>query len=269
MPKVNDIKAYWKEIATKAGLGEDELKQVTGVLDNDKFAKAFSDGFKPLPDYSHDLDDVRARAKAEKDQEYKEWYEKEQQKYNDYLQGLDELKWYRQAYPRNNNDSNHSNGEPKPLSQDEIDKLVDAKLKTVLNETLTRRDSAVLDLLDVREFHMNKFKSPLDVKAFESAWKEHPEWGGSLKIAYKSFVEPEVKKIEEAEWTTKMEQRYQEGIRDGFSRKAVPTDHQPKTFSPLFDRKEDVSKMTESDQERHSREAFFEGLREPSKTAAS
>src|SRR6266566_1001179 len=177
MPKVNDIKAYWKEIATKAGLGEDELKQVTGVLDNDKFAKAFSDGFKPLPDYSHDLDDVRARAKAEKDQEYKEWYEKEQQKYNDYLQGLDELKWYRQAYPRQNNDSNHQNGEPKPLSQDEIDKLVDAKLKTVLNETLTRRDSAVLDLLDVREFHMNKFKSPLDVKAFESAWKEHPEWG--------------------------------------------------------------------------------------------
>jgi len=265
MPKVNDVKAYWREIAAKAGLGDDELKQVATVLDNEKFAKAFTEGFKPLPDYSHDLDEVRARAKADKDAEYKDWFDKEQKKYDEYMKGLAELDAYRKN-GNNPNPSGNSSGD-KQWTQDDIDKLMDAKLNTVLNETLARRDSAVLDLLEVREFHMQKFQKPLDVKAFESAWKEHPEWGGSLKLAYKSFVEPDVRKAEEVEWTAKAEARYQEGVRDGFSRRALPTDHQPKIFSPMFDRKDDVSKMSPDEQERHSREAFFQGLTETKPSA--
>lgn len=262
MPKVNDLKAYYRDIAAKAGLSEDEQKQALALMDNDKFARAFSDGFKPLPDYSHDLDDVRTKAKADKDAEYQDWFAKEQQKYNEFVKGLDELDWYRKTYPRNGSEDPNGKG---TLTQNDIDKLVDAKLATVLNETLSRRDSAVLDLLDVREFHMGKFKQPLDVKAFEAAWKEHPEWGGSLRQAYKSFVEPEVQKANEAEWKAKADARYEEGVRDGFTRRQIPTDHQPKIFSPLYDRKEDVSKMTDNEQDRHSRESFFEGLREGNK----
>lgn len=269
MPKVNDIKAYWKEIATKAGLQGDDLQKVTSVIDNDQFAKVFSEGFKPLPDYSHDMDDVRSRTKAEKDQEYKEWYDKEKVKYNEFVDGLNELDWYRKTYPRNNETEKSGNSPGnKPMTQEDIDKLVDAKLQTTLNDVLTRRDSAVLDLLEVREFHMGKFKKPLDVKSFESAWKEHPEWGGSLKVAYKSFVEPDVRKAEEEEWTAKAEKRYQEGVRDGYTRKSMPTDSQPKTFSPMFERNESVDKMSESEQERHSREAFFDGLRDSDKQPA-
>jgi len=265
MPKVNDIKAYWREIAGKAGLEGEDLQKVASVIENDKFAKAFSDSFKPLPDYSHDLDEVRNRTKAEKDQEYQNWYNEERQKYEQFVNGLNELEWYRKTYPKGSNDN--PSGKNTGMTQEDIDKLLDAKLQHTLNDVLTRRDSAVLDLLEVREFHMNKFKKSLDVKAFESAWKDHPEWGGSLKQAYKSFVEPEVRQAEEAEWNAKLEQKYQEGIRDGFSRKAVPTDHQSKMFSPLFDRSEDVSKMSEDAQERHSREAFFQGLMSDSKSA--
>ncbi len=260
MPKVNDIKAYTREVFTKAGLGDDVLKQVLGAFDDDKALKAFTDNFKPLPDYSHDLDDVRAKTKAEKDKEYKDWYDGEMQKYDAYSAGLSELEEYRKRF-RSANPGN-SPGEGSGMTQDEINKLVDAKLQTTLSETLSRRDAAVLDLLEVREFHMSKFKSSLDVKTFESQWKEHPEWGGSLKQAYKSFIEPEVRKTEEAEWTKKIEDRYQEGLRDGVSRKQLPTDYQPKTFSPMFDRKEDVAKLGDAEQERHSREAFFEGLRD-------
>ena len=267
MPKVSDIKAYWKDIATKAGLDEAKLKQVTEVMDDDKFAKAFTDHFKPLPDYSHDLDDVRNKAKLEKDAEYKDWFDKEQTKYNEYLASLQELEGYRKQFP-NNNQQKPPNGEGVTMTQEQIDKLMDAKLQTTLNDVLGRRDSAVLDLLEVREFHMEKFKKSLDVKSFESAWKEHPEWGGQLKQAYKNFVEPDVKKAEEADWNAKIEAKYQEGIRDGYTRKQLPTDHQSKTFSPIFDRKDDIGKLTEGDQERHSREAFFEGLREPSKQAS-
>lgn len=262
MPKVSDIKAYTRDVFAKAGLGDEATKQVLAAMEDDKFQKAFTDHFKPLPDYSHDLDDVRNRTKVEKDQEYREWFDKEQLKYSEYQASLDELQGYRQKFPNN---QPPPKGDAPAMTQEQIDKLVEAKLTTTLNDVLGRRDSAVLDLLEVREFHMQKFKSPMDVKSFETAWKEHPEWGGSLKQAYKSFVEPEVKKAEEADWNAKIEAKYQEGIRDGYSRKAVPTDHQSKTFSPFFDRKEDVAKLGEQDQEKHSREAFFEGLREPSK----
>lgn len=266
MPKVQDVKAYTKDVFTKAGLGDEVLQKVLGAFDDEKALKAFTDNFKPLPDYSHDMDDVRNKTKAEKDQEYAEWFDKENKKYSEYLASLNELEGYRKQFPNNRTDNTPV--ESKGMTQAEIDKLVDAKLQTTLNDVLGRRDSAVLDLLDVREFHMNRFKQPMDVKAFEAAWKEHPEWGGSLKQAYKSFVEPEVKKAEEADWNAKIEAKYQEGIRDGFSRKQMPTDHQSKMFSPMFDRKEEVGKLSEGDQERHSREAFFEGLREPQKQTA-
>src|SRR5262252_3860872 len=102
MPKVNDIKAYWKEVANKAGLSEDEMKTVAGVLDNDKIAKAFNDGFKPLPDYSHDLDDVRNRTKVEGDQSAKDavqkYYESQKANFDEYLRVIDGYKKYQELY---------------------------------------------------------------------------------------------------------------------------------------------------------------------------
>jgi hypothetical protein len=275
MPKINDYKAYARDAFAKAGLGDDVLKQVLGAFDDEKTLKAFTDHFKPLPDYSHDMDDVRNRTKTEKDQEYQEWYQKEQQKYNEYVQALNELQYYRQAFNQAQPGTQAqpgfqtgtiTNNIPTPnhqpqMTQQDMEKLMDARLQTVLSDTLSRRDNAVLDLLDVREQHMNTFKKSLDVKAFENAWREHPEWGGSLRQAYKSFVEPDMEKAREAEWAAKLDQKYQEGIRDGFSRRQLPTDNTSKIFSPFFDRKEDVAKMDEAAQERHSREAFFDELR--------
>src|SRR5215471_824980 len=113
MPKVNDIKAYWKEVANKAGLSEDEMKTVAGVLDNDKFAKAFNDGFKPLPDYSHDLDDVRNRTKAEGEQGAKDavqkYYESQKANFDEYLRVIDGYKKYQELYGEINNPNPSSN----------------------------------------------------------------------------------------------------------------------------------------------------------------
>lgn len=268
MPKVNDIKAYWREIAAKAGLEGEDLQKVTAVIDNDKFAKTFSESFKPLPDYSHDLDDVRAKTKVEKDAEYKAWHEQELQKYNMYTQGLSELENYRRLYGGPNTTTTVSEIPRTGMTQEEIDKLMDAKMNAALEERLARRDSAVLDLLEIRESHMNTFKTSLDTKKFETEWKNHPEWGGSLKMAYEQFVKPEVRKAEEAEWQKKVEAARQEGIRDGYTRRSLPADSNPKQFSPFFDRKEDVLKMTDNEQEKHSKEAFFEGFRESLKSQA-
>jgi hypothetical protein len=265
MPKVTDIKAYWRETATKAGLTAEKVKQVEELFDDPNALKAFTDGFKPLPDYSHDLDDVRTKTTAAVDAKHQKIYEENLAKYNEYVAGLDKLKKYEEVYGpldvQHPPDPNLNRG-GKTLTQEEIDKLVETKLTTVLNDTLARRDSAVLDLLEVREFHMEKFKKSLDVKAFEAAWKEHPEWGGSLKQAYKSFVEPEIEKTREADIEARIKAAREEGIRDGYSRRALPTDSAAKEFSPMFDRKAEIDKMDEAAQERHSREAFFAGLTE-------
>jgi hypothetical protein len=254
MPKVQDIKAYWREIAAKAGLSGDDLKQVEGVLENDKFAKAFTDNFKPLPDYSQALDEVRDKAKADKDAEYATWFNGEQQKYQEYVNSLAELQRLRGLQ------SGNPSGEGTQMTQADIDKLVDAKLQASLESVLSRRDQAYLSFRDADFDHMKRFNKPMDRVAFESAWKQNPTWGGDLYHAYEKWIQPEVDKQRETEFNTKLEARYQEGIRDGFSRRQVPTDHQSKEFSPFFDRKEDVAKLGDREQEQHSRSAFFAGL---------
>lgn len=271
MPKVTDIKKYWRDTAAKSGLDEDSIKQVETLFDTKPEAlKAFTDGFMPLPNYSHDLDDVRTKTKADKDKEYADWFAKEQQKYGEFVAGIDKLKKYEEIYgalditnPPNPNDNPNRVG-PKAMTQEEIDKLVETKLSTVL----AHRDTTVVELMEVREFHMEKFKKSLDTKAFEAAWKEHPEWGGSLKSAYEKFVAPDIKVIEVADVDRRIKEAREEGLRDGYSRRSLPTDTANKEFSPLFDRKADIDKMTGSEQESHSRNAFFDGLREGNKQPA-
>lgn len=271
MPKVTDYKAYFKEIATKAGLKDDVIQQVIG---DDNAFKAFTDGFKPLPDYSHDLDDVRNRTKTEtqqaKDAEYADWYKKEQTKYGEFVSVVDQYKKYKEVYgdldPNFQPSLDPANPNPvrgKVMTQEEIKQL----MATELNETLTRRDNAYLTFLDLREQHLATFGKPLDRKAFETAYKDHPEWG-DLQSAYNSWTGPEMDKIREAKSKAEADRRYEEGVRDGFSRRAVPADSQPKTFSPLFDQKAEVTKLSEREQESHSRSAFFEGLRESNKQPA-
>lgn len=256
MPKVNDLKAYWKELAGKNGINEETLKPFMEALENENVRKAFESGFKPLPDYSHDLDAVRERTKQEKDAEYDDWFKKEQAKYNVYVDAEKRLGEYEKKFGKI--DSSDPPPEFKGMTKEEIAQLLDERLQS----TLSRRDSAYMDLLEIREEHLSAFKKPLDIKAFETAWKEHPEWGSSMKAAHKFFVEPDMEKVRETEVTSRLQQKYDEGVRDGFSRRSLPADSASKTFSPMFDRKEDVAKLGEREQETHSRNAFFDGLRE-------
>lgn len=261
MPKVNDIQAYWKELATKNGIDEETLKPLMEALGKDSVRKAMTEGFKPLPDYSHDLDEVRDKATRDTDAKYADWHQKELAKYNEYVQATELLKKYEAKHGKleeGDKTVRNNEGIPVGLSKEDVAKLLDERM----NETLSRRDSAYMDLLEIRETHLGTFKKPLDVKAFEKEWKEHPEWGNSMKQAYREFTEPEMAKVRETEFTSKLQQKYDEGVRDGFSRRSLPTDSTSKTFSPMFDRKEEVAKMGEREQETHSRQAFFDGLRD-------
>jgi hypothetical protein len=260
MPKVADLKAYYRDLATKAGLGEEEIKQVMGAMENEKFAKVFTENFKPLPDYSHDLDEVRTKAKADKDKEYADWYQKELDVYNANLAGIEKLKAYEAKYGKldANQEREFINREGNMLTKEDIEKLK-SQWETEMTTKLANRDTAYLEYAEAREDYMTRFKKPLDRSAFEAAYKEHPEWG-TVGNAYKNFIEPDVQKQREADAKAEADRRYEEGVRDGASRRAVPSDSQPRSFSPMFDKDQNIEKLSESERDQLSRNSFFEGL---------
>lgn len=260
MPKVTDRAAYVRKLATDAGFTGEALEQVVKAFEH----KAFTDGFMPVPDYSHDLDDVRNRTKTEVENGYKQWHENEVKKFeqNDRIwrETQDQLAKYKTTFGEidltNPNPPNPNGG--KSMSPEEIKKLLDEQMSDVL----ARRDRATLDLMSIREDYMDRFKKRLNVTEFEKAWKDHPEWGMSMNIAYEKYIADDVKKLQESEFESRLKAKYDEGLRDGYSRKQLPADSSAKEFSPLFDRDTKVAEMSETDQERHSRESFMAGFTE-------
>jgi len=257
MAKINDVKAYWREQAAKAGLDADTLKQVEPFLDNPAFLKPLTDGFKPIPDYSADLDATRARAVQETEGRFKTWFDGEQQKYQHYTTVIDEHTKYKEKYGAlenpgggGGNGGGGGDGGGGGMTREELEQI------------FARRDANALDYMDIRERHMLDFKKPLDRKAFETFAKEHPEYQ-SLGAAYEKFVEPETTKLKDADVQRKMDERYQEGLRDGASRRGLPTSTGSREFSPLMDQKQDVLKLSEREQDQHSRESFLAALNNP------
>ncbi len=267
-----DLKTYWKEIAGKSGLSPEEAAQVEGLLGNEKVAKAFEQGFKPLPDYSRDLDSVRDRTRKELEDKHKtdlaKWEEyaaKQEPKYQEYLKGLTKLQQYETLY------GPLEGGQRYQQDQARGDMLTKAEVQAMLKEQFDAlatqqraREASYLDYFDISRDYERTFKKPFDQTAFQKFMEDRPDLkGAGMRLAYKEFVGPDAEKAREAEWQAKMDAKYQEGIRDGASRKVTPTGHTPKTFSPLLDRKTEVSKLGDFEQERHSRESFLAALNNP------
>ena len=259
MPKITDRAAYVRKLAADAGFKDAELEQVVKALEH----KAFTDGFMPVPDYSHDLDEVRARTKQEVESGYQKWHQDEVKKFeqNDkvWRETQDLITKYKTTYGElDNPNPNPPNGVKPSMTAEEIKKMFDEQM----TDMLARRDRATLDLMSIREDYMDRFKKRLNVDSFEKAWKEHPEWGMSMSIAYEKYIADDVKKLQESEFESKLKAKYEEGLRDGHSRRHLPSDSAARDFSPIFDRDTKIADLSESEQERHSREAFMNGYTE-------
>ena len=267
-----DLKAYWKEIAGKSGLSAEEAAQVEAALGNANVAKAFESGFKPLPDYSRDLDSVRDRTRKELESKHaadiakwEEYSAKQEPKYQEYLKGLTKLQQYQTLY------GELQGGERYREDRVQGDMLSKADVQAMLKEQFDAlatqqraREASYLDYFDVSRDYERTFKKPFDQAAFQTFMESRQDLkGAGMKLAYKEFVGPDAEKAKEDAAAARAEARYQEGLRDGSSRKVAPTGHAPKTFSPLLDRKTEVAKMGEFEQERHSRESFLNALTNP------
>ena len=267
-----DLKAYWKEIAGKAGLSAEELAQGEALLGNANVAKAFEQGFKPLPDYSRDLDSVRDKTRKELEDKHKtdlaKWEEyaaKQEPKYQEYLKGLTKLQQYQTLYGELEGDRRYQDDRGKG------DMLTKAEVQAMLKEQFDQlavaqrqREAGYLDYFDISRDYERTFKKPFNQADFQKFMETREDLrGAGMKLAYKEFVGPDADKAKDEAAHARAEARYQEGLRDGASRKVTPTGHSPKTFSPLLDRKTEVAKMGEFEQERHSREAFLNALTNP------
>ena len=102
MAKIDDYKTYFAELAKRAGLTEEQAKPVLEALSNEAIHKVFRDGFKALPDYSYDLDQVRdttrTSAVAEAKKFYDDWFrEKGEPAYLQHKKVADEYAEYQRT----------------------------------------------------------------------------------------------------------------------------------------------------------------------------
>lgn len=262
MAKVTDVKSYWREQAVKAGLAAEKLQQAEAMFDDPAFLATFQQGFKPLPDYSHDMDETRARAAAAKEAEYQDWFQKNKTQYEANLAEAARLKALGIDPAANGNNGNgNGNGGIPAMTQDQIQAMMKQQFEAFSSQ-VGAREQAIMEYAELRERHASEFKKPLNRAAFEDAWKQHPEWGTSLSAAYTQFTEPERETTRKSQMDAAIQAKYEEGVRDGFSRRSVPADAKEREFSPFFTKDTTVAALPKHEQERASREAFFDGLRE-------
>jgi hypothetical protein len=261
------IQEYWEQVAKKAGLADEQIGQVAALLGDEKVSKAFSDNFKMLPDYSRGLDEVRDKARSEgaksKEDEYKSWYNDTKTKYDQYTSSLATLEQYKKVYGPLEGAKQHRQAvqQGSGFTQEQLDQIIEERLSKDLDERFRQRDQSYIDLLEIRERHMQTFKEPLATKEFESFWREHPELG-NMNTAYREFVTPRIEERREAETADKLKAAREEGLRDGLSQQNAPGAHGRKGFSPLFDRQTEIDKMGDLEKEQHSRAAFLEAMQE-------
>jgi hypothetical protein len=260
----SDLKAYWQELAKKANLPEDKAKAVLEALGDEAVEKVFKDGFKPIPDYSRDLDSVRDRARSETSQAvkayYDQWYQtqalpaltKKEKEAADYKASLDR---YRQAYGDLDDGGNGNRQQiVTPASGDFLS-------KSEFTEYMRSREQAEINVLkaglNAASHHMHVFGKPLDVDA---VLKTANDKGLTFEAAYKEYIEPELSKKTSSEFEAKLKLAREEGARDALSRHKIPVDAGPREFHPFFDRETDKEKAAVT--ERDSMAAFVEGWHE-------
>src|SRR2546425_2640878 len=259
----SDLKAYWQELAKKPNLPEDKAKAVFEALGDEAVEKVFKDGFKPIPDYSRDLDSVRDRARAETSEAVKAYYDKWYQ--TEALPVLTrkekEAADYKAAVEQYRQRDGEIDGANGAKGRQIVTPSGDFLSKAEFTEFMRNREQAEINVLkaglNAASHHMHIFGKPLDVDA---VLKTANEKGLTFEAAYKEYIAPELEKKTSSEFETKLKLAREEGARDALSRHKIPVDAGPKEYHPFFDRETDKEKAAVT--ERDSMAAFVEGWHE-------
>ncbi len=255
---LEEAKAHFTKLAQDSGMDAESTKTVLQAMENEKFRTGLAAGYKRHDEYSREMDSVRAEK-----QRLKDWYEKEElPKYQVYQAGAEELRKYKEAYGNlddgglnnggNGNGNGNGRGNGHGMTQEQLDKYLEDKLK--------QRDSAYVGLtktaVRISSDYTKRFQDTLDVDAVEElALKK----GLPLDQAYKEYIAPKEQAATEARHKAEIEAAKAEAVRDFTSRMKLPIDSKPHEAHPFFERKGPEAGKTEADMDRASKEEFMKG----------
>ncbi len=249
-----DFVSYWKELAAKAGLPEEQAIKVTEALQDESVSKVFGEKFKTISDYSRDLDAVRDRTRAETEGKYTDWYNQAMQVHQQNLAISDKYRKYQETYGElDDQNASGGNGRGDSLSRKEVEEL--------LRNTLAERDKAVIGLqrqtAKVATSHVARFKEALD---WDTVEKLAVERGVDLQTAYNEYIQPRIEAESRQEWEAKVKTAREEGAKEALSKVKIPIDTSPADPHMVFDAKvgKEYQDMTPAEREAQGRDAFYD-----------
>jgi hypothetical protein len=261
MAKIEDYKAYWMELAAKAGVPQDKAQAMADVMGDEAVAKALKQGFKAIPDYSYDLDQVRDRTKAEATAEakafYDNWYKTTgEPAYLEHQRIADEYKRYKETYGDLDGGGNGNGNRNAPsYTKEDILKEVESRLAA--------RDAAVVNLTKqswrypLR--HYKQFGEEIDPDALEKFAADNKF--SNLDEAYLAFIRPKMEAKAQVEMEAKLKAAKEEGAREALSRHKIPTDSKPREYVNPLNPANVVPKDADPDQ--FSRDEFLKAWDNP------
>jgi hypothetical protein len=246
--KIEDLQRYWQDIATKAGLSQEQADLISESLADQNIAKAFRQGFVPVPEHHSTLDTLKASTEA-REQELNKWYnDTALPAYQANVAGIDRLRQYESLYGNLDPNSVH----PAAGNPGNIEELLERKLR--------ERDQSYISLMKVIPQmsldYYKRFNEPLDMDAVEKiALKE----GLPPQLAYERYIQPKVEERRKAEYDAALKTAREEGYREAVTKHHIPVSTTPKDSLTLVRDEKAGPPMSQQVEEQNSRNAFMEG----------
>ena len=264
--------AYAQQLLKDSGASDEEVTQAAKLFDREKFAQ----GFIARPDVDRALTSEKQRyADFERENTYlkTEWLPQAKSAYEKNLKGIAMLEKYQELYGPIQDDSNPQDIRRAAAATGLTEAKVRELMQSEFEQRPSARDQATLDLMEIREDYMDRFKKRLPLKDFEKAVSEARKSGNndSLSAIYKDWIEPEVSKLtphrfSEDELKARDKRLQEEAIKDFASRNKIPVSAQPSEPHILFERVAADRKKANGDAGQSGREAFLEVLNDPDPT---
>ena len=252
MPKVEDYVAYFKELAAKAGLPQEQADKVLEALNN----PTIREGFVPRPNYSSDLDSATARAKAEATTSaksfYDDWFQKEGKPAYDKSQSI--IKDYAQyvalygpldGQPTGTGGGNGNNY----LTPEQAKQMMSEGQAALMGSIVGMQKKS----MRVATKHLREFNEVLDPDELEKFASTHGI--NDIDQAYNAYVQPRIAEKQNLDWEAKVKAAREEGAKDERSRLKVPHDFKAREYVNPFTKPRDKVENPEA----ASRDAFMAG----------
>jgi hypothetical protein len=253
---VEDLRAYWQEIATKNGLDADTISAMDAALGNDSVAKAFRQAFVPVPEHHSRLDELKTEYNSRK-AELDDWYANTAMPaYQTNLNGIEKLHQYESVY-----------GPIDPSSVTRQDAATlgfnsKAELESYLDDRFRAERAGYIGiskaLPKMSVDYYNRFKEVLDPDEVE---KISVQKGLPPDLAYKEYISPRVEAQAREDHEKAIKEAREAGAREALSKANLPIDSIPKESSPFYERhvEAESKNLSDADQDRLSRSEFMNG----------